>query len=191
MSGTVKFIAIIIVAAVIGVSSANYVAEGHAGLFNRSKGEWNWWPSAGSTAIDPYTRFYFMSRGRLPLSKFETLELEATQDNGERALSVDCVYQLTGRIPDARWWSLASTVAGTDSEPPDDDNTIGSNDVLLDEDGTLTVTISKEIQPGNWIKPKGDDSYSLLLRLYNPVSNFGSGAALGGELPTITRQVCR
>ncbi len=186
-----KYFIVILLAAFIGVSSANYVVQGHAGLFNQTKGEWIWWPSAGSSATDPYTRFYFKSQNRLPLSRFETLEVEARSDSAGRALSAQCIYQLSGRFPQARWWSLASFDTGDHSGQISFDESLGSHEVMLENDGTVNITIAREIQPGNWIMSSGDDEFSLLLRIYNPVNNFGGGAALGSELPSIVRKVCR
>ncbi len=191
MTGTFKFLSVIALAAFIGVSSANYIVYGDSGLFKRSKGEWVWWPSAGSTAIDPYSRFYFMSQSRLPLSKFETVEVEATTDKEGRPLDADCIYQFSGRIPLSRWWTLASFAAETKSAPVDTSHSLSSHDVLFEENGTVNVIISKEIQAGNWIKPVGNDEFGMLLRIYNPINNFGGDAALSGELPSLSRQVCK
>ena len=109
-----RFLLVIGAALFIGVFSANYIVQGRAGLISKSDGQWTWWPNAGSTSMDPYTRFYFVDQGRLPDSKFETFEAEAAKDKSGRPLSADCMYALNGSMPESRWWSLASIDAEAD-----------------------------------------------------------------------------
>ena len=69
--------------------------------------------------------------------------------------------------------------------------TISSNDVVVaEQDGSIAVNISREIRPGNWLRPNGDDEFVIVLRLYNPVSNLGA-AGLRENLPSIVRTGCR
>ncbi|NNE21949.1 MAG: DUF1214 domain-containing protein [Rhizobiales bacterium] len=125
------------------------------------------------------------------MSKFETFEIETAQDKSGRPLSVDCIYQLSGRIPEARWWSLASYVPDGNAENTSPEFSMSAHDVIAEDDGSVVITISNEIRAGNWIKPAGDDEFTILLRLYNPVSGLGSAAALSGEMPSVIRQDCR
>ena len=171
--------------------SANYVVDGSAGLVNRETGQWVWWPNAGSAAVDPYTRYYFLTQKRLPISKFETVEVETKRDESGRPLSADCVYQLAGQIPETRWWSLASYVPGETGLSKLADHALSSHDVIAEPDGTVVINISQDISAGNWLKPEGDDEFTLLLRLYNPVNKLGSGAVLSNAMPRVTRQVCQ
>ena len=186
----VRFLVLIGLACLVGVLSANYVVQGRAGLVNQTSGQWGWWPNAGSTAIDPYTRFHFLAQHRLPMSKFETFEVEAKLDKQGRPLDADCVYQLSGRIPDARWWSLASYVADGDNGGAAPEFSMSAHDVVSENDGSVVITISKQIRAGNWMKPVGSDEFTLLLRLYNPANSLGSAAALSSEMPSIIRQGC-
>ena len=187
----VRYIVVIGLAGLIGVLSANYIVQGRAGLVNQTSGQWVWWPSAGSTAIDPYTRSYFLAQHRLPMSKFETFEAETTRDKAGRPLSADCVYEFTGKIPEARWWSLVSFVPDDDVADAVSDQTQSAHDVILENDGSVTISVSKEIRPGNWLNPGTSDEFALLLRLYNPVNKLGSGAAFAAEMPDVVRQSCR
>lgn len=186
-----RFLVLVGLACLIGVLSANYVVQGRAGLVNRTSGQWVWWPNAGSPAVDPYTRFHFVAQSRLPMSSFETFEIETAQDKSGRPLDAGCIYQLAGRIPEARWWSLASYVPGGSNGSATPEYTLSAHDVIAEDDGSVVITISNEIRAGNWIKPMGDDEFTLLLRLYNPVNGLGSAAALSGEMPSVIRQGCR
>lgn len=186
-----RFLIVVGLAGFVGVLSANYVVQGRAGLVNRTSGQWVWWPNAGSTAIDPYTRFHFLAQRRLPLSKFETFEIETAMDKAGRPLSTDCIYQFSGRIPEARWWSLASHVPEGASPRTTPNHALSAHDVITEQDGSVVISISKEIQAGNWMKPDGDDEFTLLLRLYNPVNNLGNAAVLSSEMPSVIRQACR
>ena len=187
----VRYIVVIGLAGLLGILSANYIVQGRAGLVNKTSGQWVWWPSAGSTAIDPYTRSYFLAQHRLPMSKFETFEAETTRDKAGRPLSADCVYEFNGSVPEARWWSLVSF--SPDDAVVDDvpNQTLSAHDVIAESDGSVTITVSQEIQPGNWISPGSHDEFVLLLRLYNPISKLGSGAAFATEMPDVVRRSCR
>ena len=186
-----RFLVLVGLACLVGVLSANYIVQGRAGLIKRTSGQWVWWPNAGSTAIDPYTRLHFLAQGRLPMSKFETFEVETAQDKAGRPLDADCVYQLSGRIPDARWWSVATYVPDGSNGAAAPEFSMSSHDVIAEDDGSVVITISREIRAGNWMKPTSNDEFIVLLRLYNPASNLGGSTALSGELPSVTRKACR
>ena len=186
-----KFLVMIALAGLAGVLSANYVVQGRAGLIKQSSGQWLWWPNAGSAAIDPYTRFHFLSQRRLPMSKFETFEVETAVDDAGQPLSTDCVYEVTGKVPDTRWWSLASYVPNEPDVQPQSDNVLTANDAVAEADGSIVVTISSDVSTGNWLRPSGDDEFTLVLRLYNPVNGLGSAAALSSDMPSVMRRSCR
>ena len=186
-----RFFILLGLAVVVGVLSANYVAQGKAGLFSQSKEQWTWWPNAGSTATDPYTRYHFQSRGRLPLSKFETLELEARLDEAGRDLSADCIYEMRGVIPRTRWWTIAAYDRGAPEKSNDSNGSLSAHDILLNDNGEVVIEIAREARPGNWIRLSGDDAFSLILRLYGPASSLGNNVSIEGDLPVIRRVVCR
>lgn len=186
-----RFFVLVGLAAVFGMLSANYVAQGNAGLFIQSQDQWKWWPNAGSATTDPYTRYYFQSQNRLPLSKFETLELEARFDEAGRELSADCIYEMRGVIPRARWWTVAAYDRENPKQPGDGNSSLSAHDVLLNDDGQVVVQIAREPRPGNWISLRGNDAFSLLLRLYGPVYGLANRASIEEGLPAIKRVVCR
>ena len=125
------------------------------------------------------------------MSKFEAFEAEATHDKAGRPLSSDCVYEFSGKVPEARWWSLVTFVPDDAKAPRGPNQTLSAYDVIAESDGSISISVSTEVQQGNWMNPGSDDEFALLLRLYNPINKLGSGAAFASEMPSIVRRSCK
>lgn len=70
---------------------------------------------------------------------------------------------LKGTPPDALYWSL------TFYEWTEVHDSISSNNVVLEPDGTYTITLSAEREGANWIEvPPGTGAGVLYLRAYEP-----------------------
>ena len=189
MNNLVKVIVAAIVGSAIGVISAQRIAGGADGFFVHRNGPWMSWPEAGAKFANPYARAHFLMSGRLPLSQFDAREYEAASDSKGEQLDADCTYQITGKTPAARWWSLF--VIRPDGEPVSGSHSaLAARQMVNSKADTISVTLSRQPQPGNWIEPGTTGRLVLVLRLYNPVQSvvgFGSAA----DLPQIIRKECQ
>ncbi|HEY1077957.1 MAG TPA: DUF1214 domain-containing protein, partial [Fontimonas sp.] len=105
----------------------------------------------------------------------------------------ECEYRVTGKTPDARWWSL--TAYGADHYlVPNAANRYAVNASNLPSavSGRIELTLSALAAAGQAdllpVPPKG--AFSLTLRLYNPPPAAASRLA-SLDLPQIKRGDCR
>jgi len=152
-------------------------------------GPWHTSLSAGNSVGDPYTRASVAVHGLLALNRSETIYYSASSDGDGHALSSNCRYQIRGRDPDARWWSITAYATDDFLIPnPAHRYSISKSSLQRDSNGGFVATVSVQRAPGNWI-PLRAGAFSLGLRLYNP------GLAVTGDparatLPVITRLSC-
>lgn len=108
----------------------------------------------------PYAVAHYLLQGRLPASTDQTHEFSAARDSEGDRISAQCVYALTGTPDSGRWWSLS---AGSGTRGSDPRSTfLTSSDAVRNADGTLTVTLSQQPMPGNWIRPPTPGRYVLI-----------------------------
>jgi len=191
VKGLVRFVAFCFIGTLIGLISAQHAVSGRFGVVSETRGAWTAWPGAPSAKVDPYTRAHHLSYGLVPSNRFDTVEYEARVDDAGRALDEDCTYLVSGPIPQARWWSL-SALAPDDTEEAAGEPRRGlvSRQLVFEADGSFRVAVSRELQPGNWLRPADSGQLVLLMRLYTPVSAV-LRQPLSADLPSIERQVCR
>ncbi len=191
MKNLVKFAFFLIAAVAFGMASAQQIFEGKVGLFVQRSGSWITWPAAGSLQTDPYTRSHFLTRGKLPVSRFEAVEFEARADDTGKNLDADCIYTLKGRMPTARWWSLSSHVLTQRQDQSfEPEPVLSSMHAIYDEDDTISIKVARNPQPGNWLQLPESSDFRLILRLYNPVGTRDKGT-YSGALFSINRETCR
>jgi hypothetical protein len=65
-----------------------------------------------------------------------------------------------------------------------------SGQLVYEADWSYRVAVSRELQPGNWLRLPDGGQLVLLMRLYTPVSAV-LRQPLSADLPSIERQVCR
>jgi len=152
-------------------------------------GPWRTSLLAGSSEDGPYRRAYVALHGLLALSREETSYYTAKSDSEGHALHGNCAYQVEGRDPPARWWSM--TAYGADdylTSNPADRYSVSTNSVARHVDGTFVVTLSNARTEANWI-PVAAAPFDLTIRLHNPqaaaVADPGHVA-----LPTIRKAAC-
>lgn len=134
-------------------------------------GAWSSSTLAGSTDADLYTRARVAIEGLLALGREETMYYVAYKDGQGRALRARCHYQVSGKPPDARWWSITAyaddyflfnVVPGRFS--------VNSSTARLDAQGRFTLHTGP-LSPGDavaWLPTPADRGLILTLRLYNP-----------------------
>lgn len=152
-------------------------------------GPWLTRPGIGSTGADPYSRALMAARGEIPMAAAEGLMLVATTDSQGRPLDLACRYRLAGTMPAAGHWSV--TVYRADSMPdPGVRQAMTNSEALLNEDGTIAITVSRDPQPGNWIPLTGRGAFSLYLRLYETQLSSTAQALDRRATPAIERWGC-
>ncbi len=175
----------------VGVSSAYFVLEGEYPVGGVRAGPWKAWPQVGSRDADPYARSIIAREAEIPLATGEGLALTASADSTGRALDSACTYRLGATAPQARLWTL--TLYGADGAlVPSELERSGftSAEILRDVRGRFSVMLSRDLQPGNWLKLPTAGSFNLVLRLYDSPLAAGSASLNEGALPAIERVEC-
>ncbi len=190
MRFVLHLIGAVVVAVILGLGSAYYVAryavQGEALVAN---GPWVTNLETGGTDADIYTRAFVALTGLLALNKSETIYYNATADSDGNALDGRCSYRIEGRDPDARWWSM--TVYGRDHylvDNPSKRYSVSQTTVTREPGGSFVVRLSTVEETGNWIATS-PDGFQVTLRLYNP------GVSVREEpgsvpLPAIVKESC-
>ena len=136
-------------------------------------GPWKTSLVTGSPQSDPYTRARVALHGLLALNRQETIYYTATTDSEGHALDGDCRYEIRGRDPNTRWWSITAYGAD-DFLIPNAANlySVSATSIGGAKDGTFRdpgrrLNGHQNKADANWI-PTGTESFSLTLRLYNP-----------------------
>jgi len=152
-------------------------------------GPWRTSLTAGTAESGPYQRASVAIHGLFALGSRETLYYTATTDSDGQNLSGTCVYHVSGRDPQARWWSI--TAYGADDyliANPARRYSVSMNSVARSEDGGFVASVARGPAGPNWI-PVGDGPFSLTLRLYNPGAEVRNNPA-GADLPRILKVSC-
>ena len=176
----------------IGLATADYATRGGYPFGGVAVGAWTAWPRTGSVGADPYARAVNARRGEIPLAIGEGMLLTAAQDDAGQALDATCTYTIAGITPPARAWTV--TVAGRG--PRDPERTIvregyTSTETLRERDGRFVITLSPEVQSGNWLPmPRASGPVRLALRLYDTPVAASAGSLDRTALPVITRTGC-
>ena len=186
-----RFLIFAAIALILGLGSAwRAVNHGFFATANRY-GPWAIWFQEGTAGADPYTVAHVARQGVLPVTITSEMVFTATRDSDGSHLSGDCTYEIRGHSVPALWWSLAAF--GTSGEVmPNKTGRAGfsSSNMLTAPDGSFTVRLSPEVQPGNWIPAARGNRVILrlnVLRPLNPDTLLKSG---GDILPEITLLEC-
>jgi hypothetical protein len=174
----------------LGAASAWGALEFGRASFVERYGAWTHSSAAGSSAADPYTRAVIAREGLLALSASEALYFNLSEDEDGRALDEGCVYELSGRALDARWWSV--TLYASDhylARNSDHAPAIDSTRIRYASDGAWRARIAPvRGQAVHWLSSRNAHSgFSLTLRVYNPRRDFRASAAM---LPTLATLSC-
>jgi hypothetical protein len=152
-------------------------------------GSWKIWPRAGAPDADPYARALFAMRGEVPLSPAEGLALYADHDAQGRVLLGACAYVLSGRMPQARAWTLAAYAPdGSLQANPAQRVVLTSAETVGGSEGG--VQVAREPRPGNWLPLGTSGAFVMVLRLYDTPLAAVSAAIDGARLPVIERLEC-
>ncbi len=176
--------------AVLGAASAWATLEIGGASFGERYGGWTHNRATGSRAAGPYTRAIIAREGLLALSAREALYFNLAEDQDGRPLSETCIYELAGRQPPARWWSV--TLYADDGflvQNSDHAHSIDASQIRLDSGGQWRARIAPvRGDAAYWLSSReGRRNFSLTLRIYNPQREFRAGVE---TLPVLTRLSC-
>lgn len=174
-----------------GAASVWAVLEEAPALGAIRSGLWTAFPRLGSRDADPYTRARFARLGGIPLGQSEGIVFTATRDSGGSLLRRECVYNVEGSLPQARFWTFYAAAPSGAPLPPLARRrpALHSQMILLGADDGLAIAVSPFPTPGNWLATTGTGAMQLVLTLFDtPVSTGLQVAAL--ELPAIRQIAC-
>jgi len=180
----------ILVATTVGFSTA-WLAVEHGRLFGSvTIGPWTAWPEAGGPNADPYSVALLARSGEVPLGAGEGVTFTAVADSRGEPLSGDCVYVVEGQTPAARLWTLTAYDAeGRLIANPAHRSGFHSREILRHPDGTFTIAISPDVEPGNWLPTARLKELQLVLRLYDtPLTTATEFVNI--DMPEIDRVRC-
>lgn len=186
----IDLVVAIVVATVVGFSTA-WLAVEHGPLFGAvTVGQWTAWPRAGSANADPYSLAVLARTGEVPLGAGEGLSFTAEDDADGEPLDGHCTYEVVGQAPSARLWTLTAYDAdGRLMVNAAYRTGFHSREIVRREDGSFVITVSPKVASGNWLPIAAVDRFRLVLRLYDtPVTSGGRFADL--VMPEIRKGPC-
>ena len=155
-------------------------------------GPWQTRPRIGSPEADPYSKALMAARGEIPMGTAEGLLLNARRDSEGKPLDGRCTYRLSGTIPAASHWTLTIYRAdGSTGEARGVRGAYTSTEILQFENETLSVRLSPDPQPGNWLPLDPAEGFEIALRLYETQVSSTARAIDTSAVPAIAREACR
>ena len=192
-------LAIALVALVTAAGTA-YVAITNELFVNKlTSGPWSARLFQAALDADPYSLAIRTRNSTIPTPIAEAVEFTSNTDSAGKRLVGRCSYQLIGRMPASRIWTIAIELpeGATERNPairpanyPDDPYATHSGVVLRQEDGTVRIQIAATVRPGNWLQVRTSGPFSLVTRLYDtPIGEDLRRNPV--ELPRIEQVSCR
>jgi hypothetical protein len=180
----------VVIAAVVGISSAWFAIE-RGRLFGAvTVGNWVAFPAEGGPDADPYALAMLARTGEVPLGAGEGLSFSAEADSQGASLSGRCTYNVQGETPPARLWTLtAYDSAGRLMVNVAHRPGFHSREVVRQANGSFVVSVSQSAHDGNWLPVAPVDAFRLVLRLYDTPLTTGSQIA-GLVMPAINKVSC-
>lgn len=153
-------------------------------------GPWAGWPQIGTDSPDPYSRAYLARSGLLQLGKSEGIRFVARTDSDGDRLDRSCAYTVTGDTPGATFWTLhAAREDGGIIAASTKLSYFHSERIVYAPDGSVALTFSPYMAPGNWLPTSGDGPFQLIMTLYDAAGLAGGGNTVS-TLPAIERRSC-
>lgn len=182
-----------------GIWSTRKALDATIGFGAIKLGPWEAFPEAQTDKADPYAKSHRANAGRLLLGSAEGLTFTAALDDAGQPLTSACRYTISGRTPQARFWTLSAQTDGVEpaSATSDLPTALNSRTVLRREDGSFAITVSGQAQPGNWLAlsptiatlpPSGRNLRLILTLLDTPTA--GSSGLIDLAMPRIEKAGC-
>ncbi len=164
------------IAVCTGFGATWFAIEYGHGFERVDTAQWSTWTKSGSVEADPYAKANIAKTGEIPLNAAEGLTLISQGDDEGRRFDPACTYMLTATLPRARLWTLVAYLPnGQIAANKANRYSLTSEEIVRDTNGNFEITVSSEVQPGNWLPVAADQPYLLMLRLYD--TTVGSTAA--------------
>ncbi|ENT06109.1 hypothetical protein C038_00532 [Brucella sp. 63/311] len=172
-----KVVAVLALALGGGIWSVDYALDSFEGFGELRVGAWRAYPAAGTPDADPYSKARAARKAYLPLGTTEGLPFYAQRDSAGRELRRGCTYRLSGFTPPARFWTLYPATPDLKPIAPREglQSALHSRAVLYEKDGSLSITISPDASPGNWLPVEGRGNFVLVMTLYDTPAGSSSG----------------
>jgi hypothetical protein len=119
-------------------------------------------PASGNEML-PYALGLYLGAGQVPPS-FTVRQFKRIRDEEGNALRGDCAYVLEGKVPPARWWTLAATDAQGRVVNPQ--SVIVAGQAFRDAEGAMRVSFAPWPIAGNWVRVDSG-TYGLMLALHD------------------------
>ena len=188
----IYFILVCAVGIAIGAWSVFVSLDQLSGLNAIRIGSWSARPFAGSLQVDPYTRAKSSSEGTLAIGLVEGLTFEAQYDVNGARLRRECRYEIAGKNPPARLWSLVAE--GVDKMPLESNlggaSALLYNQVVRFPDYSFSISINDAPVAGNWLPVSGTGPFNLIMRIYDTPIATNAGS-ISPTMPRIELTGCR
>ncbi len=174
----------------LGLGSAYLALNGDPPFGSLRVGPWTAWPKLGSPEADPYMRAIIARRGDVPLATGEGIALFTRVDSNGAALDSNCSYRIGSVAPAARLWTLTLyDEAGRLLASELGRSSFTSAEIVRDADDRFAISLSRSLQPGNWLQLPPSGSFQAVLRLYDPPGAVGTVLS-ESTFPAIERLGC-
>ena len=175
----------------VGIGSVWYALNTNRSFGAIQIGSWIAYPTAGTPDADPYSIARRARDAELPLGQAEGLPFYAKTDAEGRTLSGRCNYRLVGKAPAARFWTIypADQALVAISTSTYRNGVLHSRQLLRAPDGSFTISIGPDPQPGNWIGVSAPGPVVFVLTLYD-TQIASAVTSAGQDFPSIVRIDC-
>ncbi len=187
----VFFLTVIAIGLTLGGVSAHLSIRQSHGIGAINVGPWSAWPFVGGAEVDPYTSARSAADGTLPLGAAEGLSFEAATDDNGTPLRQNCRYEISGKTPITRVWTLTaySQDGAALVSNIGDVAAFHSGNIVRFADSSFIIKIDDRPSSGNWMPISGDDDFKLILRLYDTPITSNSGV-IDPVMPKIVPKGC-
>jgi hypothetical protein len=165
-----------------GYASAAYSLRSAAERGVPGNTHWKELDASEELGLLPYAAGRFLANGQLP-PPVSVRQFFRRADEDGSTLRGDCAYVLEGKVPPARWWTVAATDSSLRSLNA---NTVAvAGQTFAAADTSMRIIFSPSPAPGNWIKVP-DQTYQLVMTLHDPTDEQDTDLAL----PTVRKGRC-
>ena len=188
-------VSIAIVLAIVffgAITSVVFALKVTSGFGSIQIGQWKAWPRAHTADADPYAKAHRARSGKVLLAGAEGLVFVAETDMDGNRLVSSCNYEISGKTPPARFW----TIHMTDME----DRLFSAGEpfpsayhsyiITRDPAGAFSILVSRRASAGNWLaSPPGDAPFKLVLTLFDTPAAASTRIDVL-EMPTVASRGC-
>ena len=191
MAQLLKMILTVVAGIALGLAATFFTVERGLGFGAVRAGPWTGWPKTGAKDADPYARAVLSRSGEVPLGIAEGLTFIARGLQPGTPFDPRCDYVVQDPVPPARYWSLtAMRPDGRLIANAAKRYGFTSAEILRNLEGGFEITISPEVQPGNWLPVAPDEPFILALRLFDTSVSASTTQIGRADMPRITKGRC-